>query len=58
MRTHHALIAVLSFITILGLFVYPVMFITFPWTVPVPYLLALMASIGTFLVAITTQDRA
>jgi hypothetical protein len=57
MHKHNALIAALSFIVMTALFIYPVLYVTFPWTVPVPYLLAFMASIGCFIAALAGQRR-
>lgn len=35
-----------------ALFTYPLFFVTFPWTVPVPYMAALIASLCVFIAGV------
>jgi hypothetical protein len=43
-----AAITTIAFIVMLGLFVYPILFVVFPWTVPAPYMLAFVGSVVLF----------
>ena len=40
-------LALVSLVTLAGLFAYPLAYVTFPWTVPVPYMAAIwLAMLG------------
>lgn len=41
-----------SFIAAVVLWLYPVLFVTFPWTIPAAYLAALIAAMAGILVAV------
>lgn len=45
-------LAVVSAITLAGLMAYPTLYVTFPWTIPVAYLAALMAAMAGFVIAV------
>ena len=55
MSKHNALIAILAFIVMAALFVYPLVYVTFPWTVPVPYMAAFVGSITCFVAALCAR---
>jgi hypothetical protein len=46
------LIAFISFLALVVLFLYPIAYVTFPWTVPVPYLLTCLVAMTTFAASI------
>lgn len=52
MSATRTFVAFAALAALLVLLTYPLVRITFPWTVPVPYLLAMMASIGAFIAAV------
>ena len=45
-------LALVSLVTLAGLFAYPVAYVTFPWTVPVPYMLAIVGALCGFVLGI------
>lgn len=43
---------VVSFLALIGLFAYPVLYVTFPWTIPVTYLAALVVAMFGLVVGV------
>ena len=41
-------LALVSLVTLAGLFAYPLAYVTFPWTVPVPYMAAIWLASNAF----------